>query len=382
MGQGNIKRLNFVSQLMKIESGKLLDAGLDTGTISTALELFQQGFARGLYTAGALLVSRKGQSVISHCIGNVDFGNSVPVDEHTLFDLASLTKPIVTAASTLSLIFRDGKIRLDQLVADFFSERNCENLCQVTISQLLTHTSGLPAWRDLHGESGDREHALEVLFDTPPVSQPGSNYEYSCLGYILLGLIIEKVSGQRLDEFARARIFEPLGMHDTSFSPVDRRKTAPTGWCERRGRQLVGEVHDLNSQAFQGVSGNAGLFSTLHDMARFCHSVTDKCQESAFYASIQADWNNLFANALPDNLGGHSLGGWFVWPNDMLPGNTIFKNGIAAHTGFTGTAIIFDLQSEMCSVMLTNRVCIVGDGVEFRALRRKIFDAVLGAVVW
>lgn len=380
MGRGNIQPSDIVSQLMKTDSEKHLNTGLDAGKISAAINLFEQGYAQGLYTAGALWVSHKGKSATSHCLGYLDNGKSVPVDERTLFDLASLTKPIVTATSVLLLI-SEGKLGLDQPVAVFFPETKSAPLGSITISQLLTHTSGLPAWRDLYGEYGGRDRAIQLLLDTPLTLEPGSHYEYSCLGYILLGLIIEIVSGQKLDEFSRERIFEPMGMDNTSFGPVDRSRTASTGWCERRGRQLTGEVHDLNSFVFQGVSGNAGLFSSLHDMATFCHTITDIGQSMVVLAPIQADWNNIFANALSENLGGHSLSGWFVWPNDMLPCKTMFKNGVAGHTGFTGTAILFDMLSEMCSVMLTNRVCNAGDGVEFRALRREIFDTVLSAVV-
>lgn len=368
---------------MNVPEPDSMPSGIDPNGLSRACGLVDEGLARGLYIGAALYVSRGGIMAALHCVGHTDETRAVPIDEHILFDLASLTKPMVTAPSML-LLDADGKLGLDQPVTDFLADRNVEHLKDVTPVHLLTHTSGLPAWRDLHGGVGTREHALDTLFATPLDFRPGTRYEYSCLGYILLGLVVEAVSGVDLSSYARGRIFERLGMRNTLFNPSPNGSIASTGDCPRRGKIPKGVVHDLNAFTLGGVSGNAGLFGSVMDAALFCHSITlDR------HSGVGSLWpptirNRIFANALAQGIGGHTLGGWFVHPNPLLPVSLATESTIKAtigHSGFTGTAIIIEEDYELCSVLLTNRVCGPKDVMAFRALRRSVFDAVIGAIV-
>jgi len=352
--------------------------------LSAACELVDKGLARGLYTGAALYVSRGGTTAVSHCVGHTDETRATAIDEHTLFDLASLTKPMVTALSVL-LLEADGKLGLDQRVTEFFPQRALDHLKDVTLFGLVTHTSGLPAWRDLQGEQGTREHALETLFGVPLDCPPGTRYEYSCLGYIMLGLVVEAVTGEDLGSFARGRIFGPLGMGETLFNPGPSENIASTGMCPSRGRISKGMVHDLNAFAIGGISGNAGLFGSVRDAALFCHSITFASQSKVSSPLSSGIRNKIFANALAESIGGHTLGGWFIRPNLMLSAFAATHSTTKAaigHSGFTGVAIIIDPCYELCSVLLTNRVCNPEDVTVFGTLRRSVFAAVLDTIVW
>lgn len=356
-------------------------AGFDEERLARAAGIVDEGAAADLYPGAALWVSRKGESALLHCVGHTSFSRKTRVDELTLFDMASVTKPMACASSVL-LMCQDGLVHLGQTVGEFFPERTLPHLRDVTLHRLLTHTSGLPPWRDLYSNGQTREQAIDQLFAIPLEHAPGSHYAYSCMGYIMLSLVLEAVTGERIDQFARRRVFEPLGMRDTRFNPDagSGGAIAATDHCPLRKREMVGEVHDGNAYVLGGISGNAGLFSTLEDSARFCHSITIggvAGQELPFSPAVI---KRMFANAIPEQIGGHTIG-WFIFPNDMMPGGDLVSNAAIGHSGFTGTAIIIDPEHELCAVLLTNRVCSEDDGTRFRHLRRKVFNAVLGSIV-
>lgn len=356
-------------------------AGFDPDRLSNAAKILDEGAKNDLYPGGVLWVGRKGVSALLHCTGHTDFSRQTAVDENTLYDLASLTKPVATASSIL-LLCQDGLIHLGMPVTDFFPERKLPHLSDVTLRHLLTHTSGLPPWKDFYSNDQTRDQVIEELFAVPLDHAPGTHYAYSCLGYIMLSLVIEKVTGERIDSFAHKRIFAPLGMHSTMYNPAPSagHTIAATDNCPLRGGLLVGEVHDGNAYALGGVSGNAGLFSTVKDLARFCHTITPGQSFHANSPFSPPVVQQMFANAIHERIGGQTIG-WFIFPNDMLPaGDLVSKNAIG-HSGFTGTAIIIDPDYQLCSVLLTNRVCRKDDGVLFRHLRRRVFNAVMGSIV-
>jgi len=356
-------------------------AGFDVSRLSRAAKVLEEGVERELYPGGVLWVGRKGLRALLQCAGHTDFTRDAKVDENTVFDLASVTKPVAMASSML-LLCQDGRIHLGQPVEYFFPERNLPHLKNVTLHHLLTHTSGLPPWRDLYSKDQTREQAIEQLFAIPLDNVPGTTHSYSCMGYIMLSLVLEVVTGERVDQFARKRIFKPLGMNDTCYNPKVRssRSIAATDHCPMRKCKLVGEVHDGNAFALGGVSGNAGLFSTAGDLARFCHAIAAPGgggSDSPFSPPVV---ERMFSNALPEHVGGQTIG-WFIFPNDMLPAGDLVSKRAIGHSGFTGTAIIIDPHQGVCAVLLTNRVCRDDDGTEFRHLRRRVFNGVLGSIL-
>ena len=366
---------------MDIRQTDARGAGFDPERLSNAARILDEGAEKGLYPGGVLWVGRKGVSALLHCVGHTDFSRQTAVDENTLYDLASLTKPIATASSIL-LLCQDGLIHLGMPVSDFFSDRKLPHLEGVTLRHLLTHTSGLPSWRDFYSNGQTRDRVIDELFAVPLDCAPGRRYAYSCLGYIMLSLVVESVTGEGIDSFAHRRLFSALGMDSTMYNPVvgSGYTIAATDNCPLRNRLLVGEVQDGNAYALGGVSGNAGLFSTVKDLARFCHTITNGQSFSVSSPFGPATVRQMFTNAIPERIGGQTIG-WFIFPNDMLPaGDLVSKNAIG-HSGFTGTAIIIDPEYQLCSILLTNRVCRKDDGILFGHLRRRIFNAVLGSIL-
>lgn len=367
---------------MALQVGDPSLAGLDAGRLARVSEILREGYQKELYPGGVVWVCRKGVDALVDAVGHTDFSRETPVDEDTLFDLASVTKPVATATAML-LLAQDGCLHFGQTVGDFFPERSLPHLANVTLRHLLTHTSGLPAWKDLYSKGQTREQAIDELFRIPLIHDPGTTHVYSCMGYIMLSLVVQAASGQPIDVFCKNRIFDPLRMTDTMFNPPTNagRAIAATDHCPMRKRKLVGEVHDGNAYVLGGVSGNAGLFSTAKDLARFCHSITFPSPSDQALSLAPSVAARMFANAIPEHIGGQSIG-WFMSPNEMMPGGDFVSKAAIGHTGFTGTAIIVDPDYSLFCILLTNRVCRDDDGALFRHLRRRLFNAVMGAIVW
>ena len=299
------------------------------------------------------------------------------VEPDTVYDIASLTKPVATATSILILIER-GDIHLGQPVTDFFPDHALPHLSQINLRRLLSHTSGLPAWKDFYSQGRKRDEVIAGIVSTPLDNPPGQVYTYTCLGYILLGEMVRMVSGSSLDEFASKNIFQPLGMNDTTFNPCSEllERTAVTANCPARKHTLVGEVHDPNAWAMGGVSGNAGLFSTALDLARFSTMLLSGGAGVLSKAAARLAFENL----IDPRIGGHTAG-WFIYPNEMLPSGDLLSKQTIGHTGFTGTSVVIDPASDLFVVLLTNRVCRDDDGAEFRRTRRLFHNAVAQAML-
>jgi CubicO group peptidase (beta-lactamase class C family) len=316
----------------------------------------------------------------------------------TVFDLASLTKPIATATSLL-LLAAEGRVDLDDPVAKLlpaFGERGKEG---VTIRHLLTHTSGLKPWRPFHeallererkkgerllGTPAAKEAVLERIYRSALVHEPGEAAVYGDLDFILLGAIVEAVSGQPLDDFARERILAPLGMDDTRFVRLGdgqpelpdalRRRFAATENCPWRGRVLWGEVHDPNAWAMGGVAGHAGLFATADDVMTFAVAVLDVWHGRS--EALPREWLRRFLtrNEAPEQTT------WALGWDTPTPGASSsgqhFSPTSVGHLGFTGTSLWIDLEREAVVVMLTNRVHLVAKRSKF-TLRPIVHDLVM-----
>jgi len=318
----------------------------------------------------------------------------------TIFDLASLTKPIVTATSVM-LLAAEGRIDLDDPVAKVlphFGERGKE---AVTIRHLLTHTSGLRPWRPFHEALLERErkkgerilgtpaakHAvLERIHQSALVHEPGEAAVYGDLDFMVLGELVETVAGRPLDEFADERIFRPLGMTDTRFVRLGdgapdlpealRRRFAATEACSWRSRVLWGEVHDPNAWAMGGVAGHAGLFATADDVMRFAVAILDAWHGRSDV--LPTEWVRRFLtrNAAPEQST-FALGWDTPTPGASSSGRHFSPTSVG-HLGFTGTSLWIDLEREAVVVMLTNRVHLVAKRSKFE-LRAVVHDLILEA---
>lgn len=281
-----------------------------------------------------------------------------PMRKNSVFDIASVTKAVATTTAVISLEQR-GLIDLQSPVGSYLPRYNLEASDwkkSITIEHLLAHTSGLPAWSDLYRRHKTRSSLLDELCKFEPISKPGSSFAYSDLGFMLLGLIIETVSGDRLDSFVLKEIFRPLKMHDSSYNPKDSRRCVSTEYSNWRGTFVRGSVHDENAYAMGGVSGHAGLFSTAEDLAKFFHGIFLKGSilSSESIRKIIADHSS--------HVGGYVGLGWWInnslTPNagSRLPGNSF------GHNGFTGTSAWMDPDSKLVIMLLTNRIHPVREG--------------------
>ena len=289
----------------------------------------------------------------------------LPMLRSTLFDLASLTKPIVIGTLYMQLVEK-GKLSLNTAAAAYLPTFKQKG---VTLRHLLTHTSGLPAWVPLYLRAGSRENVIAYLGEVALEAPPGKKAVYSCLGYIVLGALLEKITKQPLDQLARERIFAPLGMAQTRFNP-------PQAWHENcaatedsnsferrlvnyerydwREGVIIGQVHDENAHFLGGVSGNAGLFSTATDLGKFCSALMDNSSTLLHPESLST------MRQIASAEGERRCIGWAVT-----------DDGCLYHTGFTGTSIRICLKRKLAAILLTNRVHPDADRrgiIEFRRM--------------
>jgi serine-type D-Ala-D-Ala carboxypeptidase len=295
-----------------------------------------------------------------------------PMTLDTVFDLASLTKAIATTPAIL-LLAEEGKLALSDPVSRHLPQFGQRGKSGITIEQLLVHTSGLIADNDLRDYAEGPARALERVFALGPRSAPGARFVYSDLGFIVLAALVERVSGEPLDVFARRRLFEPLRMRDTTFKPgaALAARAAPTEM--RGGRFLQGSAHDPRAELLGGVAGHAGLFATGRDLSRFARMLLrggelDGARLLAA-ASIEAMTR---PRRLPGGDGLRALG-WDV--QTRYSGSRGALPGGFGHTGFTGTSIWVVPERQTAVIVLTSRLHPDGRG-DVGRLRREVADVV------
>jgi CubicO group peptidase (beta-lactamase class C family) len=324
------------------------------GAVAAALE-------RGACPGAVVLVVHDGHVVWRKAYGlRARKPAEVPMTVDTVFDLASLTKPIATAMSVMVLVER-GKLRLSDRVAQHVRAFGQNGKDKVTVEQLLLHTSGLIADNAEADYRDGRDKALERLHALALRAEPGERFTYSDLGYIVLGEVVEEVSGKPLDAFAHEHVFAPLGMNETGFRPEGKLKERAAPTEQRDGRWLVGEVHDPRAAHLGGVAGHAGLFSTADDLAVFAQmllnggSYNGKRVLSPLTVSLMTT-----ARTIP---GGLRTYGWDVATSYSSNRGELFSRDASfGHTGFTGTSLWVDPPSKTAVIFLSNRVHPDGKG--------------------
>ncbi|HEY2066541.1 MAG TPA: serine hydrolase [Gemmatimonadaceae bacterium] len=327
--------------------------GMSASRLATINRVVERGIKAGGYPGAAVVVGRKGAVVWEKGFGHLGWTSDAATvtAEKTIYDLASLTKVVGTTTAVM-ILYDEGKLRLDDKVVKFIPEFTGGGRENVTIRHLLEHRSGLPAGRDLWRLAHTPEEARAAVISTELFAQPGQYYEYSDLGADMLGFVVEAVSGQRLDQFLDARVFGPLGMHDTHFRPDAslRGRIAPTELTPPRGYPLRGEVHDENAYALGGVAGHAGLFSTANDLSIFAQMLLNggKYRDTRLIADSTVQ---LFTK----RAAGTRALGWDTCAGEYGCGKYMGSNAYG-HTGFTGTSLWIDPDRQMFVVLLTNRV--------------------------
>lgn len=371
-----------------------------------------EGLRDGVFP-GAVVAVVKGSALLLH----EAFGDAQvvprrrPMRIETVFDLASLTKPLATATAVLHL-WEKGAVDLDAPVSAYFPSFASGGKAKATVRHLLAHTSGLPAWEMLYlgaarpsargraraGACRSIKGAVARICSTPGLAPPGSRVEYSDLGFILLGHLVERLTGTSLNAYAREQIFEPLGLSTARFAPPPtwRARCAATevgnGYERMKAREqglgrgfawrthlLRGEVHDGNAWHLgRGVAGHAGLFATAGDVARY---------GAAMLAGGTLDGARVLrastvAEATRDQTGETGSGrrglGWSLQGGPSA-GARASKQAYC-HTGFTGTSLLVDPARDLVVVLLTNRVHPAADREEILSFRPAFHDAVIEAL--
>jgi CubicO group peptidase (beta-lactamase class C family) len=299
-----------------------------------------------------------------------------PMTVDTRFDLASLTKPIATALSIMLLAER-GRVNLRAPASSYLAELKLPDKRAITIEQLLLHTSGLPKVNPLSSNEGGRARARAMIARETLLTPPGTHFEYSDLGYIMLGEVVESVSGQSLAAFAREQLFAPLGMHTTHFVPnlADSQLYAPT---ELRDDVLIrAVVDDPRAYRLQGVAGHAGLFSTAADLARFARLLLQNGQLDGVRVLSEKSVQRMLA---PHQLDSAVRSFGFDVQSTYALGRPLGMSPRAVgHGGYTGTSIWIDPVRDAFVILLSNRVH-VGPRGSIHPLTSAVGDLALRAL--
>jgi serine-type D-Ala-D-Ala carboxypeptidase len=370
---------------------------LDFRSIENA---FQEAVGQGVFPGAVVLVGKDDDVVYENAFGFRSLiPEQTPLQPTTIFDLASLTKPLATTVAIMLLI-REKKIRLDDQVTRFFPAFGVYGKSLTTLRQLLNHSSGLPAWKPYYeeivksekagkinfiGSRAAKNYVFEQIHREKPLHSPGTKGLYSDLGFITLGEIVEVLTGSNLDRFCQERIFRPLELRSTVFVDLTQLKTrrlqpveegmAPTENCPWRKRILCGEVHDDNAYAMGGVAGHAGLFSSARDIHNLviclqrCLRGKDNFLPEAllkeFLTRDQSVTNSTYALGWDTPSPSHSASG------------SHFSQRSVGHLGFTGTSIWWDLEKNCHVILFTNRVHPSRKNEKIKDFRPHIHDLIM-----
>lgn len=322
--------------------------------------LVEDALRRQLFPGIELLVARGDDVLLHEAWGHLEVGpDAKEMAPGTLFDIASITKPLATATLVMILLEK-GLLGLEDRAADYFPEYADPPRNGITLRHLLTHSSGLPDWADLYSNVDGPVEALQRVLNVE-LSQPtGTAMVYSDLGYLLLGEIVRRVSGQSLSDAFHREIAHPLQLLHTAYHPLNQDwelPIAPTQYCTLRRQLLRGQVHDENAWAFGGEAGHAGLFSTAADLHRFCRMVLNQGELDGVRLLAKRSVELMTANHNPARLPPRGLG-WDIKGDTRgyTSCGALMRRGSVGHTGFTGTSLWLEPETGLTVVLLTNRV--------------------------
>jgi len=360
--------------------------------------LVESAIGRHELPGAVVLVGRRDTIVYHRALGQRAVAPSPePMTEDTIFDLASLTKVVATTTSVMKLV-EEGRIRLNDPVAQFIPEFGRYGKNGIAIRHLLTHTSGLRPDLELEVEFHGADEAIRRAIDEVPTASPGERFVYSDINFFLLGDIVRRVSGERLDRYAKTQIFDPLGMKDTTFLPPEswQPRIAPTEACltlawpcgpstglgagGTRAPFLRGVVHDPTSRRMDGVAGHAGLFSTAADLSRFCRMLLGGGRLGGARILSPATVARMTSPSTPAEMRAVRGLGWDIDSPYSSNRGELFPIGSFGHTGFTGTSLWLDPGTKSYVIFLSNRVHPDGKG-DVTALRGKVATVAAAALL-
>ena len=324
----------------------------------------------GDFPSAVYLVAQNGEPVFSDAVGNaVVQPRQIPATVNTIYDLASLTKPLITGLLS-SMLIQKGELALDEFVSHYLPEFDNSDVQPITIRQLLTHSAGLPAWRPLYILAEcDPDSALTIIANSELEYKPGTRVIYSDLGFITLGLLLERLTGKRISELATTEIFQPLQLKRTFFNPEQAVQTGiaacelgngheretcrnanPGKYTSWREELIWGQVHDGNAFFLGGAAGHAGLFADGSDTLTIANQFLAARTELLKPATCA-----LFRTNMTEGLNEARSVGWqLAATKDSTAGVSLPLDSFG-HTGFTGTSCWIDPNNERVFILLTNR---------------------------
>jgi len=366
-------------------------------------EAFKEAVAQGVFPGAVILVARGDEIVLERALGCRSLvPEKSPMQSDTIFDLASLTKPLATTIAVMLLV-RERKIRLEDRVTRFFPNFGVFGKTHITFRHLLAHCSGLPAWKPYYEDivKGEKEgrinfvasraaksYVFECIHREKPAGPPGTQSLYSDLGFMLLGEVVEEISGWTLDRYAQDKIFKPTGLRSTSFVDLTQLRMrrlqpakemiAPTENCPWRRKILCGEVHDDNAYAMGGVAGHAGLFSSARDIHLLLRRLS-RCLrgEDPF---LPAPLMREFVTRDETVKGSSYALGWETPSAENSASGSHFSPSSIGHLGFTGTSVWWDLEKDCHVILLSNRVHPSRATDKIKAFRPYIHDLIMKAL--
>jgi CubicO group peptidase (beta-lactamase class C family) len=337
----------------------------------------------GVFPGGVVLAAKNDSLLFFEAYGWANLFAKRPVNRDTVFDLASLTKPLATTLAVLKLVQNYG-LDLEQTMGSLLAPFQNTDKARITIRQLLAHTSGLPAYQPYYRKltairMAERKHALRTLLVEAPLMAPaGKAAIYSDLGFMLLNWVVEVVAGKRLDTFLKERIYGPLGIEDLFFVDVDSAPVkgafAATENCPWRNCVVEGVVHDENAFALGGVEGHAGLFGTARAVYQLVtillHIYRGESTADVFDGRLI---RSFFSRQKTAN---RALGFDMPSPRGSSSGR-FFSNHTVGHLGFTGTSFWMDLECSAIVILLTNRIHPTRDNEKIKEFRPRLHDAIM-----
>lgn len=347
-------------------------------------DLMHKGVRERVFPGAVLLAGRGGRQLIFEAYGRGNAFTGEPMTRQTVFDLASLTKPLATTLAVMRLVDQ-GRLELDRPIGTWLAEAAASDKADLTIRQLLCHRSGLPAHRlfymtlkNLPG-SARRAALLDLLLGEPLLCPPGRKTLYSDLGFMLLCRIVERVAGCRLDRFLAEEIYGPLKLRELFFVDLlsPQRPSGPvaaTELCPVRHRLLVGEVHDDNAWFAGGVDGHAGLFGTAEAVFRLLQYLAEAYRGNGAPALLSRP---VAKEMLAGDRKNHFLLGFDRPSAENSSAGRYFSKATVGHLGFTGVSFWMDLQTDVTVILLTNRVHPFRWNERLRKFRPAIHDRIM-----
>ena len=389
-------------------------------TFASAFSILRESIAQRAFPAASIAVTHEGRLLALRSFGHFTYEAGAPsfsrilreggdsdleVTPSTLFDLASLTKPVATTAMA-AILYERGLLELDSPVVGILPEflaDDCHELDprrhEVTFRMLLAHSSGLPAYEKLFLSAHTRDELLLAALTTALSTDPGTRAEYSDIGFIVLGAALERIAEESLDAFCQREIFGPLAMTHTTFNPpAEIRKQIPPTADDAtfRHRVIQGEVQDENASIMGGVAGHAGLFSTAEDLAIFAHTMLqcgagtparempvpisrESGTGSIPHPILRPETIALFTRREPAPVGTSRALGWDT-PSTPSQSGKYFGPNSYGHLGYTGTSLWIDPDRQLSITLLTNRTWPDCSNQAIKQIRPRFHDAIVGAL--